>query len=165
MRQFLAVILLFGLATLLVACGDSPEPARMQSASKSVEQKPVPMAVLQPEQQRVRDMSLIMQGGKVFQQNCAVCHGAQAQGAPDWQRPDASGKYPPPPLNGTAHSWHHPMKVLKRVIKQGTAAQGGNMPAWEGKLSDKEIDAVIAWFQNKWPDPLYAAWARRNATQ
>ena len=101
----------------------------------------------------------------MFQQNCAVCHGAQAQGAPDWQRPDASGKYPPPPLNGTAHSWHHPMKVLKRVIKQGTAAQGGNMPAWEGKLSDKEIDAVIAWFQNKWPDPLYAAWARRNATQ
>ena len=110
-------------------------------------------------------MSIIIMGGRVFQQNCAVCHGAQAQGAPNWQRRDANGKFPAPPLNGTAHAWHHPTKVLKRIIRQGTVAQGGNMPAWEGKLTEKEMDAVLAWFQNKWPDELYAAWARRNAVE
>jgi mono/diheme cytochrome c family protein len=34
------------------------------------------------------------------------------------------------------------------------------MPAWEGKLSDREIDDVIAWFQSLWDDQTYAAWHR-----
>lgn len=102
----------------------------------------------------------LARGKQVFNQNCASCHGDRAQGAPDWQKPGPDGKYPAPPLDGSAHAWHHPRAALTKVIKQGTTKIGGNMPAWEGKLSDADIDAVIAYFQSLWPDEIYAAWER-----
>lgn len=112
---------------------------------------------------RVTDPQVLAQGGRVFQDNCAACHGAQAQGAPNWERPGADGKYPPPPLDGTAHAWHHSRAALRQVIKEGTIRVGGNMPAWGDKLSEAEIEAVIAWFQSHWPDEIYAAWAEMDA--
>ena len=98
----------------------------------------------------------------MFQQYCAVCHGKQAEGAPHWQKAGPDGKYPPPPLNGTAHTWHHPTKVLVDVIKNGTQRIGGNMPPWKDKLTDEQIRDIIAWFQAKWSDDIYAAWYRNN---
>jgi mono/diheme cytochrome c family protein len=38
------------------------------------------------------------------------------------------------------------------------------MPAWKGKLSDAQIDAVIEWMQSTWPDPVFAAWHEMQAT-
>lgn len=37
------------------------------------------------------------------------------------------------------------------------------MLPWKDQLSDQEIDAVIYWFQSKWPDELYAAWQEADA--
>jgi mono/diheme cytochrome c family protein len=108
------------------------------------------------------DFAQLRRGGELFQQNCAVCHGNQAQGAVNWQQRDAEGKFPAPPLNGTGHAWHHPKPVLIDTIKKGTQRIGGSMPPWQGKLSDSDIKDIIAWFQAKWPDELYAAWYRRN---
>ncbi len=112
---------------------------------------------------RVTDPQVLAQGERIFQANCATCHGTQAQGAPNWERPGAGGKYPPPPLDGSAHAWHHPRSALRQVIKEGTVRLGGNMPAWGDRLSDAEIDAVIAWFQSRWPDEIYAAWTEIDA--
>lgn len=100
----------------------------------------------------------MMRGAKLYQDNCASCHGAQAEGAPDWQKRGADGKYPAPPLNGTGHAWHHAMAALKATIKRGTIPMGGSMPAWEGKLSDDDINAVIVWIQSRWPDEIYRNW-------
>ena len=59
----------------------------------------------------------VSRGKPLFAQHCAVCHGEWGQGlAEDWRKTDASGHYPPPPLNGTAHTWHHPTEVLLRTI-------------------------------------------------
>jgi len=58
-------------------------------------------------------------GAQVFQQNCAVCHGSNAEGTRDWRKTDANGNYPPPPLDGSAHAWHHSLGRLARSIKQG----------------------------------------------
>lgn len=112
--------------------------------------------------ERDHDFATVTRGAKVFQANCATCHGDSGQGHPTWQKPSPDGKYPPPPLNGTGHAWHHPTAALKQVIKQGTLSRGGSMPAWGDKLSDEEIDAVIEWFKSKWPDEIYAAWARMD---
>jgi mono/diheme cytochrome c family protein len=112
---------------------------------------------------RVRDVAQIARGGKIFQQNCASCHGEQAQGAPNWHTPGADGKYPAPALNGTAHTWHHPMAALKHTINQGTLAIGGNMPGWKDKLTAGEIDDVLAWIQAKWPDEIWQTWAKNDA--
>jgi len=98
-------------------------------------------------------------GRQLYAQHCAQCHGVGAQGAANWQRPGPDGKMPPPPLNGTGHAWHHPMRDLESVIQNGTP---GNMPAWRDKLSVDETKAVIAWFQSLWPAEIYAAWDRMD---
>jgi mono/diheme cytochrome c family protein len=108
----------------------------------------------------VGDPVLLARGQTLFKQHCAACHGDRAQGAFGWERPGAAdGKYPAPPLDGSAHAWHHPTAQLKQTIQEGTLKLGGSMPAWKGKLSEADTEAVIAWFQSTWPDPIYAAWA------
>jgi mono/diheme cytochrome c family protein len=101
-------------------------------------------------------------GSSLFQQNCAVCHGVNAEGTKDWKKTDANGNYPPPPLNGSAHAWHHSIPQLARSIKEGGIKLGGVMPAFGDKLSDQEVLAVIAFFQSKWPDEVYKVWHNRN---
>jgi len=101
-------------------------------------------------------------GSSLFQQKCAVCHGVNAEGTRDWKKTDANGNYPPPPLNGSAHAWHHSIPQLARSIKEGGIKLGGVMPAFGDKLSDQEVLAVIAFFQSKWPDEVYKVWHDRN---
>ena len=99
-------------------------------------------------------------GQPLYLAHCAVCHGLQGQGAPDWPRPNADGSYPPPPLNGSGHAWHHPLKALYATIAHGQ----GKMPGWAGTLQPGEVLAIIAWFQSWWPDEIYAAWQRMSRT-
>ncbi len=108
---------------------------------------------------RTTDPQVLAHGQKLFSQHCAACHGDRAQGAFAWQRPGPDGKLPPPPLDGSAHAWHHPYAALQQTIRDGTLKLGGSMPAWRGKLSEEDIAAVIAHFQSLWPDEIYQAWA------
>ena len=117
---------------------------------------------VQSAQSRWYDDATLSKGDALFQQNCASCHKADASGTVEWKKPDANGKYPPPPLNGTAHAWHHDLELLKQTIRDGGAKLGGVMPAFKDKLSDQDIEAVIAYFQSKWPDKVYAGWESRN---
>ncbi len=115
---------------------------------------------------RITDQKLLENGNALFQQHCAVCHGQNAQGlVSNWQQRDADGKLPPPPLNGTAHAWHHPVQGLAHTIKNGTLSIGGSMPGWKDKLSDDDIFAIIIWISSLWPDEIYAAWMQRNSNQ
>ena len=72
---------------------------------------------------------------------------------------DDSGNFPPPPLNGTAHAWHHPIQVLASHIKFGAPGGQGSMPGFAELLSDEQVLDIIAWFQDKWPDDIYATWS------
>ena len=98
------------------------------------------------------------QGARLYQLNCAKCHGKDAEGNKDWRRPDENGKNPPPPLNGNGHTWHHSNKSLTNTIKNGTVKIGGNMPAWKDKLSNGEIKLILRWITAQWPDEIYTAW-------
>ena len=106
----------------------------------------------------------VSRGEILYQQNCAVCHGPDGASTPDWQQTDADGNYPPPPLNGTAHTWHHDLDLLRRTILEGGARLGGRMPGFEGRLSAAEIDSVIAFFQSRWTDDIYQRWSGRFAS-
>jgi mono/diheme cytochrome c family protein len=153
-----SVFLVIVSAAFLLGCSDKAStPAGSANISSSVPQA----ATLVPAA-RQHDFATVSRGAKLFQQHCAACHGDVGQGHSNWQQPGPDGKYPAPPLNGTGHAWHHPTVALKQVIKQGTLNRGGNMPALGDKLSDEEIDAVIEWFKSKWPDEIYAAWARMD---
>jgi mono/diheme cytochrome c family protein len=141
-------------STLLVACGKN-EAGATNAATYTPDSERVAM-------ERSIDFSQVSRGGRLFQQNCAECHGANGQGDPNWRQRDADGLFPAPPLNGTGHAWHHPQKMLHYVIKNGSPGGQGRMPAWGEKLSDQEITDIIAWFQSKWPQPVYEAWYRMN---
>jgi len=142
-------VLIIGLGLLMGACSNDDDKSEAPIlATAKVERK--------------IDFAQVQRGGKIFQQNCAKCHGAEAEGDPNWRHRDASGMFPPPPLNGSAHTWHHPMVVLKEVITHGSPNGMGRMPAWGGKLSEQDIEDVIVWFQAKWPDEVYEAWYGMN---
>ncbi len=97
-------------------------------------------------------------GADLFADNCASCHGNRGQGSFAWRKRGADGKFPPPPLDGTAHTWHHPLRALATQIKFGAPGGQGMMPGFAGTLSDEQILDVIAWIQARWPDEIYAQW-------
>lgn len=102
-------------------------------------------------------------GQKVFSQHCAACHGNLAQGlVTDWKTSLSDGSLPPPPLNGSAHTWHHDMSLLLQTIQKGGVLYDGKMPGFSGTLSESEQYAVIAWFQSLWSDEIYLLWQEGN---
>lgn len=144
---------------LLVACSGSDDPD--QTSTNTID---VTQLSLEPDPSTGRWFTeqQVKQGEEIFATNCASCHGQNAESIPNWKSPDANGNFPPPPLNGTAHAWHHPLSVLKMVIEQGGAPVGGVMPAWGDTLSDEQIVNVIASFQSYWPDHVYQGWLTRE---
>lgn len=103
----------------------------------------------------------VQQGQILFQQNCASCHGSNAEATPNWKKTDENGVYPPPPLDGSAHAWHHDLSLLRRTVREGGQKLGGQMPPFEQVLMADQIDSVIAFFQSKWTDDIYTKWAGR----
>lgn len=100
----------------------------------------------------------IKRGEAVYRKNCASCHGPNGEATPGWRNPGADGKYPPPPLDGSAHAWHHSTETLEEMIRKGSPGGAGGMPAWDGKLTNQEIDDVIVWIKSLWPDDVYDVW-------
>lgn len=105
------------------------------------------------------DPMQVGRGQVVYAENCAVCHGTEGQGQPgDWRIRDADGRFPPPPLDDSAHAWHHPTADLLEMIRDGSPGGQGNMPAWKGKLSEQEMQDVVAYIKSLWPDEVYRLW-------
>lgn len=100
------------------------------------------------------------QGAAIFKQNCSSCHGNKAQATPNWKQTNDAGQYPPPPLNGSAHAWHHSLDILRTSVRDGGVKIGGLMPSFEKRLSVKDRDNAIAFFQSQWSDELYTKWSK-----
>ena len=108
-----------------------------------------------PEEKNKNSNSMASLGESVYEKNCIGCHGPNGQGlAEDWKVKDANGNYPPPPLNGTAHTWHHSPEQLLYTINKGGTEMGGQMPAFEKRLSKEEKQALIDYMYNLWPKEI-----------
>lgn len=95
-------------------------------------------------------------GERVYQRECASCHGAQLEGQPDWQTRLPNGRLPAPPHDPSGHTWHHPAEQLFGIVKNGVQAYApagyeSDMPAYAGRLADAEIWAVLAFIKSTWP--------------
>ena len=102
--------------------------------------------------------SAVLTGEAIYNKNCLGCHGPNGQGlAEDWKVKDANGNYPPPPLNGTAHTWHHSPEQLLYTINKGGVEMGGQMPAFEDLLSEAEKQSLI--------DYMYSLWSKEIQTK
>ena len=106
--------------------------------------------------------SQVSSGKQVFKKNCAPCHGKNADKTKKWKKLLPNGSYPPPPLNGTAHASHHPMKALLSTINNGGIPFGGKMPPFKNKLTEEEKLTAIAYFQSFWSKEIYEGWEQRN---
>ncbi|SEF97992.1 Cytochrome c, mono-and diheme variants [Nitrosospira multiformis ATCC 25196] len=98
----------------------------------------------------------IKRGEEIYRKNCASCHGPNGEATPGWRTPGPDGRYPPPPLDGSAHAWHHSTETLEKMIQDGSV--DGAMPAWKGKLTNQQIGDVIVWIKSLWPDEVYDIW-------
>ncbi len=101
-------------------------------------------------------------GKPLYATYCAECHGDQGQGGANWDRPKADNSYPPQPLNGSGHSWHHSLASLEETIAQGGTHPGATMPGFASVLNEQQRQAVIAAFQSFWNDQTYAKWLDRG---
>ena len=185
-RLVLFASMAIGLIGLIAGCGESKQPASPPATtpattpppatpaapptppvappateSGTAPAEPAPPAAAQAEQPRnlaARKLSpeKIKRGEEVYRKNCASCHGPNGEATPGWRTPGPDGRYPPPPLDGSAHAWHHSTETLKKMIEEGSV--DGAMPAWKGKLTDQQIGDVIVWIKSLWPDEVYDIW-------
>ena len=104
------------------------------------------------------DSEQVALGRSVYAEHCAICHGANLEGQPNWQNRNANGRLPAPPHDASGHTWHHPDEQLMLMTKKGVSAivpgYQSDMPAFEGLLSDEEIAAVLAFIQSTWPSDI-----------
>ena len=107
-----------------------------------------------------RDSELMIARGKIiYQNNCISCHQVNLVGVENWKDLDEDDHRKSPPLNGTGHTWHHDDATLHNIIKYGLVKlvknYQGKMLGFEDKLKDKDIDSVLAYIKNFWPDDMY----------
>jgi S-disulfanyl-L-cysteine oxidoreductase SoxD len=118
---------------------------------------------------RPEDAQLVAIGRGVYAAQCAACHGQRLEGQPNWRERGADGRLPAPPHDASGHTWHHPDDVLFRITKYGVAKAArlknyeSAMPAFEDRLSDEEIIAVLSWIKSTWPPEIRARVDRINA--
>ncbi|MCF6190471.1 MAG: cytochrome c [Cocleimonas sp.] len=166
-KTVFGVISLSIVASILVACGTDDEAKKVEMNKTVVTEKTVDNTSTRTVGKKVDGRwytpAQLIRGKKVFASNCASCHGDKGQGLTvDWKKPDAKGVFPPPPLNGSAHAWHHSKDLLMRTVNEGGVALGGAMPSFKDKLSEKEKEAVLAHVMSLWPDKIYNTWSKRN---
>lgn len=149
-RVSLLIILL-----LVSACSKDDSASNSAGADGGAQQK--------AELQSMFDLERVARGAKLYQENCAQCHGPQAQGHPDWKRARKEGYAAAPPLNGTGTDISLTRAHMVEVIRKGAKRKGVKvMPAWKGRVSDEKILDIISWYQALWPAEAYQKWRRAN---
>ena len=112
------------------------------------------------------DPGLLARGEVVYRTSCAVCHGGNLAGQPNWRTRGADGNLPAPPHDETGHTWHHSDEVLFNLVKYGpgfyTPGYSGKMPAYEALLEDRDIKAVNSWIASTWPTEILLAQRERT---
>ena len=149
-------------ATFLAACGDEQPstPAKRTLAPSPTATTAMiltPASTVPP----VRNTAT-SSGQAIFQSNCAVCHGADGEGQPDWHIKKPDGVLPAPPLNGDGHTWHHGDGTLYTYVSRGGKAFESpsvpsfksGMPAFGEVLSHDDIIAVIEYVKSLWGDKV-----------
>jgi mono/diheme cytochrome c family protein len=114
------------------------------------------------------DSKQVQRGQLVYRRFCALCHGANLEGQPDWRTRKPDGKLPAPPHDETGHTWHHPDELLFGITKHGLVPPyaptdyKSDMPAWGGTLKDEDIWAVLAYIKSRWPAEIRERQAQIN---
>lgn len=138
MRRYLTILsVLVLLAALYILSGKTPTVFKLEPDNPDV----------------------IAHGKIIYDQQCALCHGSDLEGQPNWRQRLPSGRLPAPPHDETGHTWHHPDNLLVQITKFGPGYAAGadyesDMPAYEGILSDEDIIASLSYIKSRWPENI-----------
>ncbi len=99
--------------------------------------------------------TVVAQGKALYASNCAQCHGADAEGQPNWRQQNPDRTYPAPPHDSTGHTWHHADGLVYRTVRDGGKLYEhpgfkSAMPPFEASLRPEEIRAVITYLKTLW---------------
>lgn len=155
------LLCIMGMLLTIAACERSNDV--QQPAPRSA---PREVALTTPEDALSQDFSLeaMSRGAEIYKENCAECHGPQAQGHPGWEE-DAKGEFVmAPPLDARGPTVRRSKQELVNIINNGRKRGNDSvMPGWKGRLSTSDIDDTILWFQALWPPEVYDHWQKANA--
>ena len=105
-----------------------------------------------------KDKATLVLGKALYEKNCASCHAINLSGAKNWKEgKDDDGQRLPPPLNGTAHTWHHSPEQLFQVIRYGYKKFD---PNYKGKmlgnddLSEDDVWSILEYIKSVWPKEI-----------
>ncbi len=137
-------------AVVLVTSDGRPAPAELPRLGE------VPRQILAAILDAMPLLDRESEGRRLFQANCASCHGGEVGGS--------ASDYPPR-HNAAGHTWEHGDCELERIIRYGPltirpgTAPGLQMPAFRDRLTDDEIRDVIAYIKTMWTPEQRAAQA------
>lgn len=143
MRKAIVLTLSLTAMSALAACGDALSSADATNAEA------------------------VAQGEHIYAVECASCHGKDLKGEPDWRVTKADGTLPAPPHDDSGHTWHHADSLLFEYTKFGGQAIAppdfkSAMPAFQDKLTDEEIWAVLSFIKSRWSLQAQQRQARLN---
>ena len=113
----------------------------------------------------------IGRGVALYRDYCADCHGADLEGAPDWQTPGPDGLLPAPPHDASGHTWHHDNALLFDYTFHGGAAAlaargvtdfNSGMPGFGEIVGEAGVWDILAYIRSTWPPEVQAMQASRN---
>ena len=113
------------------------------------------------------DPFAVMEGEAIYKVECASCHGEKREGQPEWRTRRADGRLPAPPHDASGHTWHHPMDQLFAITKFGMVPPNvpegyvSDMPGFGGKLTDRQIQNVLAYIESQWTPEIRAQRAEK----
>ncbi len=94
-----------------------------------------------------------LRGKALYQEKCQSCHGVEGVGESySVQSLQEKGYVMAPPLDDSAHAWHHTDEALVKIILEG-GSRPSRMPAW-GKqgLTEKEAKELVAYIKSLWSE-------------
>ena len=132
---FVAAAVGFGLS----ACSGAGSPAPTSTAIPAIQATPTFEALVKPSSSANEVFTL---GAEIYAANCQVCHG-DSNGI--------GGTSGAPPHNKAGHTWHHPDSQLREWVLNGKLGFGSpGMPALGEKLTEPEVDVVLAYIKVWW---------------
>ena len=91
----------------------------------------------------------IESGKNSYNEYCVKCHGVEGSGEPA-ENIAGTDLSPAPPLNDTAHAWHHSNQDLLKTILEGSSQENSRMEAWKDILSKTDAENVLGYIKSLW---------------
>ncbi len=152
-RPFAVIAAMATLALIATGCGDASNSTSSTSTTPAISVPPLlVLPTLPPEAASPPplDAERIASGKVMYDAHCAVCHGFDLRGDPNWQVPNEDGSFRPPPQDATGHTWHHPDDLLVEIIAVGSDFPQSQMPPFGELLSEDDILAILDYIKDSW---------------